>query len=113
MSGKCALYVPYDKDVCWYLKFCIKIFHKGEGNCKIRCIWVKLKLAWGISLKDFQNRKNCSANFLQWGEACVVPFVLFILGFWQTSSDRVRSRQLETSASLHLKTRASRINWTN
>ena len=29
----------------------------------------------------------------------------------QTSSDRARSRRLETSASLHLKTRASLINW--
>ena len=28
-------------------------------------------------IKDFQNRKTCSVNFLQWGEACAVPFCIF------------------------------------
>ena len=28
-------------------------------------------------IKDFQNKKTGSANFLQWGEACAVPFGIF------------------------------------
>ena len=40
------------------------------------------KFSWGINslIKDFQNRKNCSANFLQRGEACAVPFTFLLVG---------------------------------
>ena len=34
-------------------------------------------MLWGINSKDFQNRKTCSANFLQWGKACAVQFGIF------------------------------------
>ena len=40
------------------------------------------KFSWGINslIKDFQNRKNCSVNFLQRGKACAVPFEFLLVG---------------------------------
>ena len=45
-----------------------------------RCSYVKFY--WGINSnfdKRFTEQKNYSANFLQWGEACVVPFTFIIV----------------------------------
>ena len=49
-----------------------------------------VKCSWGINSsfdKRFTEQKKCTANILQRGEACVVPFMLFIVGM-QTSRER-------------------------
>ena len=62
----------------------------GEGNLYNIMKENRCKFSWGINslTKDFQNRKNCSANFLQWGEACVVPFTVIVLVGMQTSEEQ-------------------------
>ena len=73
-----------------------------KNNVKIdRCSYVKFY--WEINSnfgKRFTEQKNCSANFLQWGEACAVPFTFLIVGM-QTSREWRDPTRLETSASLH------------
>ena len=57
-------------------------FLMGEGNLYNMMKENGYKFSWGINslITDFQNRKNCSANFLQWGEACAVLFTFLLVG---------------------------------
>ena len=102
-----------------------KIFQTGEGNEEISKVYSNTKIFLGNQLKlikDFQNRKTLFCKLFTGGRHVWSHLVCFRqtsrltdkqderVRSRQMSSEWVRSCQLETSVSLHLRARASLIN---
>ena len=72
-----------------------------------------MKFYWRINSnfdKRFTEQKNYSANFLQWGEACAVPFTLLIVDACRRA-DSGEIAPVWRPVRVCMKTNASRISW--
>ena len=86
--------------------FASKFFKRGRKYD----VYLRVKFSWELTqIKRFPEQEKLFCKLFTTGGGMCSPLCV-ILGFWQTSSHRARSCQLETSVSLHLETRASWIN---